>query len=151
MNKLLPLSVQRNLFQPTCWSAAAVLRWDLRQVQGKVQQELALHVFQHRSGAVAVMPAQNFNGLEGHIFKRMGMKYHGITGLQYNLSRGDHRRPLVQLSLPEESALRSDQADKGFIQSGLENPQRWCITSLDNLCFCLDVLIGTNFYPVVVV
>lgn len=49
-----------------------------------------------------------------------------ITGSQdCNISRGDHRRSLVQLSLPAESALRSDQADKGLIQSGFESPQRW--------------------------
>lgn len=54
-----------------------------------------------------------------------------ITGSQdCNISRGNHWRPLVQLSLPADSALRSDQSGKGFSQSGLENPQRWRVHHL---------------------
>lgn len=39
--------------------------------------------FQDRSEDVAVMSAKKFNGLEGHIFKRMDLKDHRVTGLQY--------------------------------------------------------------------
>lgn len=52
-----------------------------------VQQEVALHAWWEKSGAIAVMSTQNFNGLEGHIFKRMDTEDHGMTGLQHNLDR----------------------------------------------------------------
>lgn len=128
MNKLLPLHVLRNLSQPTCWSAAALLRSDLGQVQGKVQKEEAVHLLPGYKWSCCCDVCPEFQWSGGTHFQEDGFK--GSWDHRTAVKAAGTTGGLWSNFLSQLSALRSDQAEKGFIQSGLENPQRWRVHHL---------------------